>query len=64
MIKPTRPTQPKTDASGSHIGDNTHNQDHVITPVNFKAMNNIVNILPNDGGMVKTILLLFMSILS
>ena len=29
------------------IGANTHNQDHVITPVNFNVMNKIANKLEN-----------------
>ena len=29
--------------NGIQIGANTHNQDHVITPVNFNVMNRIAN---------------------
>mgnify|MGYP006396391757 CR=1 FL=1 len=29
----------KTKATGIHTGDNTHSQDHVITPQSFKTIN-------------------------
>ena len=32
-----------TITNGIQIGANTHNQDQVITPVNFNAMNRIAN---------------------
>ena len=32
-----------TITNGIQIGANTHNQDHVITPVNFNAINKIAN---------------------
>ena len=32
-----------TITNGIQIGANTHNQDHVITPINFNVMNRIAN---------------------
>ena len=42
-IIPTIISTNTTITNGIQIGANTHNQDHVITPVNFNVMNRIAN---------------------
>ena len=42
-IIPTITSINTTITNGIQIGANTHNQDHVITPVNFNVMNRIAN---------------------
>jgi hypothetical protein len=45
--KPTK--KAKLTAIGIQSGDNTHNQDHVMVPVNFRPIKRIARRLPKDN---------------